>query len=218
MERDPIPAGETTSARLDPEDERRFWQGVEGAARFFMGDSDVQRALERLVGTLEAQQIPYAIVGAMALNEFGYRRVTVDVDVLLTPAGLAALKAASLGRGYVEKFPGSRGLRDTENRVDIDVLLTGSYPGDGKPKPVSFPDPAKVAVRGARVALLPLPTLIELKLASGMSAPHRLKDLADVIELIRAASLPSNLADALDPSVRDKYLELWTAAQATDPE
>ena len=218
MERDPIPAGETTSARLDPEDERRFWQGVEGAARFFMGDSDVQRALEKLVGTLEAQQIPYAIVGAMALNEFGYRRVTVDVDVLLTPAGLAALKAASLGRGYVEKFPGSRGLRDTENRVDIDVRLTGGYPGDGKPKPVSFPDPAKVAVRGARVALLPLPKLIELKLASGMSAPHRLKDLADVIELIRAASLPSNLADALDPSVRDKYLELWTAAQATDPE
>ena len=218
MERDPIPAGETTSARLDPEDERRFWQGVEGAARFFMGDSDVQRALEKLVGTLAAQQIPYAIVGAMALNEFGYRRVTVDVDVLLTPAGLAALKAASLGRGYVEKFPGSRGLRDTENRVDIDVLLTGGYPGDGKPKPVSFPDPAKVAVRGARVALLPLPKLIELKLASGMSAPHRLKDLADVIELIRAASLPSNLADALDPSVRDKYLELWTAAQATDPE
>ena len=218
MERDPIPAGETTSARLDPEDERRFWQGVEGAARFFMGDSDVQRALEKLVGTLEAQQIPYAIVGAMALNEFGYRRMTAGIDVLLTPAGLGALKAACLGHGYVEKFPGSRGLRDTENRVDIDVLLTGGYPGDGKPKPVSFPDPAKVAVRGARVALLPLPTLIELKLASGMSAPHRLKDLADVIELIRAASLPSNLADALDPSVRDKYLELWTAAQATDPE
>jgi hypothetical protein len=217
MEREPVQA-EATSARLDPEDERRFWQGVEGAARFFVGDSDVQRALERLVGTLEALKIPYAIVGAMALNEFGYRRVTVDVDVLLTPAGLKALKAASLGRGYVEKFPGSRGLRDTENGVDIDVLLTGGYPGDGKPKPVSFPDPAKVAVRGTRVALLPLPKLVELKLASGMSAPHRLKDLADVIELIRAASLPSNLADALDPSVRDKYQELWTAAQATDPE
>lgn len=183
-----------------------------------MGDSNVQRALERLVSTLEAQKIPYAIVGAMALNEFGYRRVTVDVDVLLTPAGLMAFKAASLGRGYVEKFPGSRGLRDTENGVDIDVLLTGGYPGDGKPKPVSFPDPAKVAVRGTRVALLPLPKLLDLKLASGMSAPHRLKDLADVIELIRAASLPSSLADALDPSVRHKYLDLWSAAQATDPE
>jgi hypothetical protein len=114
--------------RLDSEDERRFWEGVEGTARFFMGDSNVQRALVRLVSTLEAQKIPYAIVGAMALNEFGYRRVTVDVDVLLTPAGLMALKAAGLGRGYVEKC---RGLRDTENVVDIHVLLTGRYAGDG---------------------------------------------------------------------------------------
>jgi len=205
-------------ARLDPADERRFWQGVEDAARFFMGDSDVQRAMAKLVDILEAERIPYAIVGAMALNEFGYRRVTVDVDILLTAAGLEALKAAYLGRGYVERFPGSRGLRDPENNVDIDVLIAGEFPGDGKPKPVSFPDPAKVAVRGARVALLPLPKLIELKLASGISAPHRLKDLADVLELIRAASLSEDLANALDPSVREKYLELWRAAQATERE
>jgi len=67
--------------------------------------------------------------------------------------------------------------------VDVDVVLTGAYPGDGRPKPVAFPDPATAATRGARVALLPLATLIELKLASGMTAPHRLKDLADVLEL-----------------------------------
>ena len=52
------------------------------------------------------------------------------------------------------------------------------------------------------MALLPLPMLIELKLASGMTAPHRLKDLADVQELIRAARLPRELADELDPYVR----------------
>jgi len=50
------------------------------------------------------------------------------------------------------------------------------------------------------------------------SAPHRLKDLADVLELIRAAALSSELAAELDPSVKDKYLELWTAAQIHDPE
>ena len=183
-----------------------------------MGGADVHRALERLAGILEAEKIPYAIVGAMALNEFGYRRATVDVDVLLTAAGLEALKAACLGRGYLEKFPGSRGLRDTESGVDIDVLITGGFPGDGKPKPVSFPDPAEAAVRGSRVALLPLPKLIELTLASGMSAPHRLKDLADVIELVRAASLSKELAASLHPYVRDKYLELWLSAQASEPE
>jgi hypothetical protein len=36
------------------------------------------------------------------------------------------------------------------------------------------------------LSLLRLPNLVELKLASGISAPHRLMDLADVLEVIRA--------------------------------
>lgn len=176
-----------------------------------MGTADVQKALEQLVRTLDALHIPYAIIGALALNQFGYQRATVDVDVLLTAEGLATFKQAMLGRGYVERFSGSRGVRDTAHGVDIDVVLAGDYPGDGKPKPVVFPDPAKAAERGTRVALLPLTTLVELKLASGMTAPHRLKDLADVQELIRLQDLPRTLADLVDPFVRDKYLELWQA-------
>jgi hypothetical protein len=183
-----------------------------------MGEADVQRALERLARLLDEKGIPYAVVGALALNEWGYRRVTVDVDILLAPEGLRALKAAVLGRGYVEKFPGSRSLRDTEAGVDVDFLLAGEFPGDGKPKPVAFPDPEQAAVRGRSVALLPLPKLIELKLASGMSAPHRLKDLADVLELIRALSLPPAMAESLDASVRAKYEELWQAAQTPERE
>ena len=181
-----------------------------------MGESNVHAALERLARLLDEQAIPYAVIGAMALNEWGYRRATVDVDVLLTPEGLQALRAEALGRGYVEKFPGSRGLRDTVAGVNIDVVLAGEYPGDGKPKPVVFPDPARAAVRGRGVALLPLSILIELKLASGMSAPHRLKDLADVVELVRALSLPKDLRTSLDASVRPKFDELWEAAQARE--
>jgi hypothetical protein len=204
------------TAALPADRETAFWSGVKEATRFFMGQADVQRALERLVEVLDRKSIPYAIVGAMALNEWGYRRVTVDVDVLLTFEGLRELKAELLGRGYVERFPGGRGLRDTETKVDIDVILAGEYPGDGKPKPVVFPDPASAAVRGQRVALLPLPNLIELKLASGLSAPHRLKDLADVLELVRVLSLPRELGESLDASVRAKYDELWQAAQTPD--
>ncbi len=203
---------------LPIEREEAFWSGVENAKRFFMGEADVQRALERLARLLDEKEIPYAVIGAMALNEWGYRRVTVDVDVLLAPEGLSALKAEVLGRGYLEKFPGSRGLRDTEAGVNVDVVLAGEYPGDGKPKPVVFPDPAQAAVRGRRVALLPLPKLIELKLASGLSAPHRLKDLADVLELIRQLALPREMAESLDPSVRAKYEELWQAAQTPERE
>src|ERR1700716_2261383 len=95
-----------------------------------------------------ADGIPYAILGGMALNAYGYRRVTVDVDVLLTPEGLEAFRARHLGLGYVQLFSGSKSLRDTENGVPIDVVLAGEYPGDGRPKPVAFPDPAVAAVRG----------------------------------------------------------------------
>jgi hypothetical protein len=204
--------------QLDSAAEERIFQGIREAERFFMGEDAVHRALEKLVRLLEEAGISYALVGAMALNEFGYRRVTVDVDVLLTRAGLDVFKRAHLGRGYVEKFPGSRGMRDTEHGVPIDVVLSGEYPGDGKPKPVAFPDPAIVAVRGARVRLLPLPRLLELKLASGISAPHRLRDLADVLEIIRLQNLPEKFGEELDSSVREKYRELWQAAQYEDAE
>lgn len=202
-----------SSTRLDDRAEERFWLGVRAAEKFFMGEAEVQKALDRLVEILNADHIPYAIVGAMALNQFGYRRVTIDVDVLLTPDGLALFKERHLGRGYVEKFPGSRGVRDAEHGVDIHIILAGSYPGDGKPKPVVFPDPAAAAERGARVALLPLHTLLELKLASGMTAPDRLKDLADVQEVIRIRQLPRTFAEHLNAFVREKYVELWETVQ-----
>ena len=99
-----------------------------------------------------------------------------------------------LGRGYLERFPGSKGVRDTESGVKIDVLLTGDFPGDGLPKEVSFPSPT-VAVRGDGVMVLPIRYLVELKLASGLTNPDRLKDLADVQELIRHAALPLELVD-----------------------
>ncbi len=202
---------------LAPADERRFVTALRNAEEFFMGEAKVQRALAALAGALDELGIPYAIAGAMALNAHGYERVTVDVDVILTREGLAAFKAARLGRGYVEKFPGSKGLRDTALGVNIDVLIAGDYPGDGKPKPVAFPDPA-TAEAGARYRLVSLPQLIELKLASGMTAPHRLKDLADVLELIRATNLPESYAASLDPYVREKFLELHRAAASAGAE
>lgn len=177
-----------------------------------MGLDEVHGALRRLAGALEADGIPYAIVGAMAMNAHGYRRVTVDVDVLLTREGLAAFKAKHLGLGWVERFPGSKGMRDTETGVKIDVLITGDYPGDGKPKPIAFPDPS-VAEIGGGVRILPLRHLIELKLASGMTNPDRLKDLADVQELIRHAGVARELGDELDPMVRARFFEIWDATR-----
>jgi hypothetical protein len=200
--------------------EQRFERALENAERFFLREGKVHKATLALADKLSKEGVPYAIAGAMALGAHGYERVTADVDLLVTREGLTRFRAAYLGRGYVEKFPGSKGLRDTENGVTIDVLLTGDFPGDGLPKPVAFPDPVDPAatIAGQRFRILALPKLIELKLASGMTAPHRLKDLADVLELIRAARLKAELETELDPFVREKYRELWRAAQVEERE
>lgn len=187
------------------------------AARFFVGKGDIHHALVRLTERLDSAGIPFAIVGALAMAEHGYRRMTEDIDILLSAEGLADFKAKFVGRGYVERFPGSRGLRDTDTGVPIDIVVQGEYPGDGKPKPVAFPDPQSLAPAGT-MKPLPLTNLIEIKLASGMTAPHRLRDLADVLELIRANGLAASFADKLDPYVRDKFAELWRSAQTGDDE
>jgi hypothetical protein len=203
--------------RLSPEREARFEANLRATDAFFMGNDPVHQATFKIAKVLDDLGIPYAIIGAMALNEYGYRRATVDVDVLITDESLSTFKSAWLGRGY-ERFPGSRGVRDTEHDVKIDFVIAGHYPGDGKPKAVRFPDPAKVAERGERFSLLPVATIVELKLASGMTSLDRAKDLADVVELIRHASLPLELGDQLDPSVRDKYVEAWNAVKNAPPE
>jgi hypothetical protein len=182
-----------------------------------MGQSEAQLALYKLTAILEADGLPYAIIGAFALNEYGHRRVTVDVDLVMREEHLQEFKRAHLGKGYAERVSGTGKLLDTEHGVHIDVLSTGRFPGDDKPKPIAFPDPATTALRGARFALLPMPRYIELKLASGMVAPHRGKDLVDVQSLITSAALPASVAETLHPWVREKFLELWHLAQTPDP-
>ncbi len=179
--------------------------------------SPVHDTMRRLASALNELQIPYVIAGAMAANAHGHRRTTADVDILLRREHLAQFKDRWIGRGWLDLFEGSKGFRDTMNGVKVDVLIVGDYPGDGKAKPVSFPEPELVKeVRAEGLPYLNLKSLLELKIASGMTAPHRPRDLDDVIQLIRSNSLPRDYAGQLDPFVRDKFLELWEAAQISE--
>jgi hypothetical protein len=87
--------------------------------------------------------------------------------------------------------------------VPIEVT-TGEYPGDGRPNEVSFPEPGAVAIEMDGLCVIRLEKLIELKLASGLSAPHRIKDLADVQQLIEILDLPETITNDLSASVRDE--------------
>ena len=185
------------------------WALSEGSI-FFEDKGAVQEAMRRIAKRLDELGVSYAIVGGMALFQHGFRRFTEDVDILVTRDGLTTIHENLRGLGYLPPFAASKHLRDTELGVKIEFLVSGGYPGDGKPKPIAFPDPATVAVEIDGRKYIGLTALIELKLASGISSEQRGKDLVDIQQLIQAAHLPLDLVDQLNPYVQDKYRALWS--------
>jgi hypothetical protein len=187
--------------------------------RYFMGQGRLNNTLAQLISDLKERGIDYMVIGAVALLAHGYPRFTEDIDLVLTPEGLEVFHRDLIGVGYVPAFPGAKKrLRSTRDGVTIEVMTTGEYPGDGKPKPVSIPDPATASTEIDGIQVVTFEKLIELKLASGMTAPDRLKDLADVQELIKIRQLQPEFAGQLDPYVRGKFLELYETIKQTPEE
>ena len=184
------------------------------ALRYFMGEGTINQTLARLATDLEQHEIDYMVIGAIALLAHGYPRFTEDIDLVMTSEGLQKFHDELVGLGYTPAFAGARKrLRSTTDGVSIEVMTTGEFPGDGKPKPVSMPRPNEASIEIDGIKFVTLEKLIELKLASGMSAPDRLKDLADVQELIKFKHLDADFALKLDPYVRGKFLELEEAVR-----
>ena len=203
-----------TGASYDERLQGEYGRLLREVSAHFAGKSGVYQTLLSLARRLDEEGIPYAVIGGMALGRHGLARMTEDVHVQMTEEGLAAFQARCVGKGYVLAFTGARKtFRDAETQVRIEIITTGEYPGDGKPKPVVFPNPIEVSVEVEGVRVVTLEKLIEFKLASGMSAPHRLRDLADVQDLIGALGLPADFAEKLDESVRGEYQRLWQAVQ-----
>ena len=185
--------------------------------RFFMGEGILNETLRRVAKDLENHSIDYIVIGAVALNSYGYRRFTEDIDLILTREGLAKFQTELVGLGYRPAFEGAtKKFRTMRENVTVEIITNDEFPDDGKPKPVIFPDPNENKVEIDGIKTVSLEQLIELKLASGMTAPHRLKDLADVQELIKIRNLTAEYAEKLNPFVREKYLELQKAVAESE--
>ncbi len=203
------------SAVLSKREKIPFIDALNLAEGFFMEKGALHETMHRLAERLNEENIAYVIIGGMALAAHGYARLTLDVDVLVTGAGLNQFRDRLVGRGYVAAFPGAnKSFRDTETKIPIEFITTGEFPGDGLPKPVAFPSPSGNEIEHNQIRFISLEKLIELKLASGLSAPHRLRDLSDVQDLIITLELPPVFQLKLDESVRAEYQRLWQAAQS----
>jgi hypothetical protein len=190
------------TVQLDLTKPHRFTDRLKEIDLFFQKKDPVHATMNRLAKRLEKAGITHALMGGMAVNAHRYVRTTADVDFLLTPEGFAEFKRLFVPK-YYERLPGPpRKFRDLKSNVKVDILLTGLYPGSGKPGPIAFPDPAKVCTTIDDRQVVDLPTLIQLKLAA-----RRHRDFADVVELIRYNNLDESYGARLHASVQRDFIE-----------
>jgi len=169
---------------------------------FFQEKDPVHKTLQRIVKRLEKAGIAYAVMGGMAVFAQGHRRATNDVDLLLTEDGFKEFLKRFVPKHYKRLEGRPRRFTDPKDDVTIDILVTGRYPGSGKPGPVAFPDPAGVSEVIDNKRVVNLATLIQLKLAA-----RRHQDFADVVSLIRVHNLDESFRDQLHPSLHRDYAE-----------
>jgi hypothetical protein len=178
------------------------WQRLREIGRFFQNNDSLHQALRRLVRRLDKAHIAYAVMGAMAVNLHGARRTTDDVDILLTGADLERFRNEMVPKYYSPMEGRSRRFRERKSGILLDILVTGKYPGSGKPGPFAFPDPARAFEEIKNIKVITLPHLVQLKLAA-----RRYYDFGDVVHLIRVHNLDKGFLKKIHPSVKQDFIE-----------
>src|ERR1017187_5309191 len=167
--------------------------------------TNIKTTLLKALKVLKLFNIAHYVCGGFAVQEHGYPRFTVDVDIIVPDVRSTREK---LAMNAFKRNPGPRmTVTARETKVEIDLL-----PGGGKvgPGPVSFPMPTKVS---EKPQILTLHDLISLKLSSYMGSPtDHAQDYADAIKLIQVNRPSSELG--VDAKVRELYRTLWDQIHA----
>ena len=156
---------------------------------------------------LTAGGVPHAVVGGVAVCLHGYRRNTIDLDLLVRQADTARIKGL-LEDAHFQWDPERVEFRSPAG-IPVQFLLAADRAGKGSE--VRLPDPADpsalMEIEGLPV--LSLARLIEAKVACGEGDLRRThRDFADVVELIAIHNLDSSFAKFLHKSLRPAFRKL----------
>jgi hypothetical protein len=164
------------------------------------GSTNIQKTLVKAVRVLKLFDIPHYVCGGFAVQEHGYARFTVDVDIIVSDVELAREKLTMNG---FKANPGSTmTVTDRETKVEVDLLPGGKKLDTG---PLTLPMPTKAS---ATPQILTLEELISSKLSTYLGrGVERAQDYADVVQLIQANRLLREFG--VDAQVRDEYRTIW---------
>src|SRR5271155_1857574 len=153
----------TLQERFPPSDRPfSFMKRLQEVGMFFQKRSPQHQTMRRLGRRLKKAGIAYAVMGGMAVNAHGAERTTKDVDILLTPEGLERFRKEFVGEEYEQVHGRPRRFVERQSGVIVDCLVTGRYPGSGKPGPFAFPDPTEASQEIDKIRVITLPQLIQL--------------------------------------------------------
>ena len=164
------------------------------------GSTNIEKTLLKALQVLKLFHIPHYVCGGFAVQERGYPRFTVDVDIIVPDVEFAIEKLSLNG---FKQNPGSKmTVTDRETKVEVDLL-----PGGKKidPGPLALPLPTQIS---DQPQILTLEKLVSAKLSTYIGRGiERTQDQADVVKLVQTNRLPRDFA--VDPAVRDEYHKVW---------
>lgn len=163
------------------------------ALGMLVGDQTILNIAREVSQAIEAAGCEGGIVGGLAVFLHGYARTTVDVDAYATDRRRVGEELVARGFG----FDAAR-KEWTKHGVPVHLLA----PEDD----LGFHPSRYSMLQGARTVTLG--DLVSMKLASGSRNVHRMKDLADVVELIKHLKLDKTFTARVAPAYRAEFKRL----------
>ena len=169
-----------------------------------MRDSPLMEVVRRFHALCSSRELPYCVIGGMAVIRNGYARTTMDVDILTFKKDWGMLLPL---QGEISSN-GPESCVDIKTGVTIDIL----FADDDWQMPMGMPDPRKVGEYDQELGacFIGLHALVQLKTAVYLSKLREQgedvasKDRSDVYELIsrNLAKFSKEVIQTYDPAVK----------------
>ena len=144
------------------------------------GEAELLVQLRELHTALSQRNIAYCVIGGVAVNAHGAVRATHDLDVMLRMEDAPAARDAVSVLGYRTLDAGGEIESFVRSRTRLDILLAQ--------RPITRDLLARarsIDYAGLPIKVIPLEGLLGLKIQAFNDDPRRLKDLQDIVDLVR---------------------------------
>jgi predicted nucleotidyltransferase len=136
--------------------------------------------LRELATALGKAEIPFALIGGFAVNAYGFMRATHDLDVMVGEEQGDALQGVLMKLGYQTLDRRSDIASYVRAPLRLDVLYARRDISRGL-----LARSTRITHGDTQVHVIPLEGLIGLKVQAFHDDPRRIRDLDDIIQLLK---------------------------------